>query len=308
MQLRHSILKVLAYFDLFSYPLTVEDILFFLDRRVEKSELAGALELLTDEGHLFRLSAFYSLRDDPAMAERRLRGNRNAQRLLTIASKGSRLLFRCPFVRGVGISGSLSKNFADEHADIDYFIITRANRLWIARTLMHFFKKLNFLIGRQDWYCMNYYVDEDALEINEKNIFTATELITLIPVCGNGALENFFDANEWATGYLPNYGLKKANMRPSNPRFWLKNLVERLLDNRLGDRLDDFLLSLTTRRWTKKADNGAVTRKGDLMRLQTGKHIARPDPSLLQARILTQYNDKMKGLAAKWPDLFYATR
>ena len=215
-----------------------------------------------------------------------------------------------PFVRGVGISGlAIKRIFADEHADIDYFIITRANRLWIARTLMHFFKKLNFLIGRQDWYCMNYYVDEDALEINERNIFTATELITLVPVCGNGVLEDFFDDNGWATGYLPNYDLKKAmNMRPTNPRSWLKNLIERLLDNRLGDMLDNYLLSLTTRRWTKKAGNGALTKKGDPMRLQTGKHIARPDPSLLQARILTQYNDKMKGLAAKWPGSFYATR
>lgn len=308
MKLRHSILKVLVYFDLFNYPLTVEDILFFLDRRVEKRELADELEELIDDGHVFRLSAFYSLQDDPALVERRLRGNRNAQRLLTIAAKGSRLLFRFPFVRGVGISGSLSKNFADENADIDYFIITQANRLWIARTLMHFFKKLNFLIGRQDWYCMNYYVDEDALEIKEKNIFIATELITLMPVCGNGVLEDFFDANDWATGYFPNYSLKKANMRPSNPRSWFKNLIERLLDNRLGDKLDNFFLSLTTSRWTKKADNGAVTKKGDRMRLQTGKHIARPDPGLLQARILTQYNDKMKGLAAKWPDLFYATR
>src|SRR6202022_4223033 len=95
-------------------------------------------------------------------------------------------------------------------SDIDFFIITKANRLWIARTLMHLFKKLTFLTGHQGWYCMNYYVDEEALQIEEKNIFTATELITLLPVCGNGTMEEFFRANNWASSYFPNYAIRTA--------------------------------------------------------------------------------------------------
>jgi hypothetical protein len=85
----------------------------------------------------------------------------------------------------------LSKNFADERADIDYFVVTKANRLWIARTLMHLFKKLTFLVGKQHYFCMNYFVDEEALTIQEKNLFTAVEVATLIPVCGNGSMESF---------------------------------------------------------------------------------------------------------------------
>jgi hypothetical protein len=151
---------------------------------------------------------------------------------------------------------------------------------------------------------MNYYVDEDALKIEEMNIFTATELITLMPVCGNGALERFFDANDWACAYLPNYAGKKASIRATHPGSWFKSIVERLLNNRLGDRLDNFLLSLTTRRWAKKTSAGALNKKGDRMILQTGKHFSRPDPSLLQARIMTWFNNRMKTLAAKWPEFF----
>jgi predicted nucleotidyltransferase len=33
-----------------------------------------------------------------------------------------------PYIRGIAISGSLSKNFADENSDLDFFIITAANR------------------------------------------------------------------------------------------------------------------------------------------------------------------------------------
>lgn len=299
-------MKVVAYFDLFDYPLALEDILFFLDRPTDRKDLALTLDALVKARSLFRLGAFYSLRNDHRLVERRLKGNLHAQRLLAIAAKGSRLLFRFPYVRGIGISGSLSKNFADENADIDYFIITSANRLWIARTLMHLFKKLNFLIGRQDWYCMNYFVDEEALKIEEKNIFTATELVTLMPVCGNGVLEKFFDANDWAAAYFPSYGSKKETMRVSHPNSWFKTIVEWLLDNRIGERLDNFLMALTTRRWKKKTDVGARNKKGDRMSLLTDKHYSRPDPAFLQARIMSFFNDRMRNLEAKWPDYFAA--
>src|SRR6202000_1190878 len=151
------------------------------------------------------IGPYYSLKNDPSLAQRRHQGEVRADKLLTTAKRNARLLYQFPFVRGVCISGSLSKRCADERADIDYFIITRSNRLWIARTLMHLFKKLTYLRGRQHRYCMNYFVDEDALEIREKNIFTATELITLLPASGNTGLNKVFQANDWTTSYYPQY-------------------------------------------------------------------------------------------------------
>ena len=52
-----------------------------------------------------------------------------AATLLARAEKIAKLFYKFPYVRAVGVSGSVSKNFADENADIDYFIITKANRL-----------------------------------------------------------------------------------------------------------------------------------------------------------------------------------
>src|SRR5882757_10031709 len=217
MPLRSSILKVLAYFDLFNYPVSAEEILFFLDQDVQAPELDRVLEALIAGKYLFRLDRFYSLRDDPRAAERRIRGNKHAAELLVIADRVSRFLYQFPYVRGIGISGSLSKHFADENADIDYFIITRSNRLWIARSFMHLFKKWSFLTGKQHWYCMNYYVDEEALEIKERNIFTATEMITLLPASGNGGLVKFFDANDWTAHYFPHYRTRQKEAKGPVP-------------------------------------------------------------------------------------------
>jgi len=296
MPLRPSILKVVAYFDLFSYPVTPEEIHFFLDREVPVSALASELEAMVIEKCLFRLGTFYSLQNDPTLADRRVKGNRHADELLLIADKISRFLYQFPYVRGIGISGSLSKHYADEDADIDYFIITRSNRLWIARTFMHLFKKWSFIRGRQHWYCMNYFIDEEALEIEEKNIFTATELITLLPACGNGGLVKFFDANNWVASFLPHYKHRRSMIPPNPPaRFW-KRTLENLLNGSAGDRLDDFFRRLTTRRWNKKEQRGALDGKGHRMSLKTDKHCSRPNPEMLQRRILDHYNGKLKEL------------
>ena len=300
MPLRSSILKVVAYFDLFNYPVSAEEILFFLDQEVSESALNQALEALADGKHLFRLGSFYSLRDDVRAAERRIRGNQHAAELLVIANRVSRFLYQFPYVRGVGISGSLSKHYAEEGADIDYFIITRSNRLWIARTFMHLFKKWSYLTGKQHWYCMNYYVDEEALEIAEKNIFTATEQITLLPACGNGGLVKFFDANNWATDYFPHYRQRQREAAIYPPPGLLKRLLEKLFDNKAGDRLDDFFRRLTSRRWKDKEERGVLNEKGNRMSLKTDKHSSRPNPEVFQQKILTVYSEKLKEFEVKW--------
>jgi len=300
MPLRASILKVLAYFDLFDYPVLAEEILYFLDIKTEEPELNAELAVLTAEKCLFRTGDLYSLQDNPALAERRIRGNRRADELLPVAARISRLLYQFPYVRGIGISGSLSKHYADENADIDYFIITRSNRLWIARTFMHLFKKLSYLRGRQHWYCMNYYIDEEALEIKEKNIFTATEMFTLLPASGNGGLVKFFDANDWTMTYFPHY--RDRPRQPSEPAHssFLKKALEKLFDNRFGDRLDDFLQRLTSRRWKKKEDRGDLNDHGLRISLQNEKHFSRPNPRVFQKKVLSAYTQKLNELEGKW--------
>ncbi len=296
MELKSSILKVLAYFDLFDYPISGQEILFFLDCEAAEPELSAALRSLLEERHIFRLDGFYSLHDDQSLVTRRLKGNAHAEELLSIAARNSRRLFNFPFVRSVSISGSLSKNFADERADIDYFIITSPNRLWIARTLMHLYKKFTFLTGRQHMYCMNYYIDEHALEIQEKNAFTAIEILTLKPFCGNGAVDNFYRKNDWTSDYYPNGspGMGSKRLATTDGRF--KRFIESLFANAFGDWLDNYFLRLTSARWKKKEDEGKLNNKGIRMGLRTGKHYSKPNPAFFQEKLLARYTMKLRSL------------
>ncbi|MGH2644856.1 MAG: hypothetical protein ACRDE2_12965, partial [Chitinophagaceae bacterium] len=207
----------------------------------------------------------------------------------------SRFLFKFPFVRGISISGSLSKGFSDEKSDIDYFIITASGRLWIARTLLHLLKKLTYLYGAQHRYCMNYFVDEDNLEIEEKNLFTAIETVTLLPVCGDGAQENFFASNIWTKDYLPNCRIAADGLYVGR-RMIIKKIGEAFFNNRFGEWVDDILMKITYHRWVRKEQNHRLNIKGNRMGINCKKHCCKPNPVYFQKEILKKYRDKLKEL------------
>ncbi|HET9825584.1 MAG TPA: hypothetical protein VFP87_09620, partial [Chitinophagaceae bacterium] len=207
-------------------------------------------------------------------------------------------LYKFPYVRGVAVSGSLSKNYADKKADIDFFIITKANRLWIARTILHLFKKVTFLIGHQHYYCMNYFIDEEALAIEEKNIYTATEVITLLPVAGPRGLDNFFQANVWSREWFPGY-VPDQTVEISDVSSLFKKIGEKIFDGNIGDLFDNYLFRWTTRRWKKKEMLKLKNAKGRIMNLLTGKHFSKSDPGAFQQKIVSQHHDKIEKLKVR---------
>ena len=294
----NAILKVLSYFDIFHYPLSVEEIICFLNDKTDKYAVTATLEELLEERRIFKHDDFYSLQNDRSLIVKRKSGNERAQALLKTAIKISSFLFQFPYVRGIGISGSLSKNVANENADIDFFIITKSNRLWIARTMMHLFKKFTFLVGKQHWFCMNYFVDEQALKIQEQNVFTATEVMTLLPVCGNGTLKKFFDANEWAQIYFPNYQLCTDSLKKAKSSV-IKKFLEAVFDNKFGEKLDDYLMKKTSSRWLKKEQLQKRNIKGNLMGLRAGKHFSKPNPEFFQQKVLMLYETKLREIHKK---------
>src|SRR5580700_11330519 len=232
--IKRDILATLAYFNLFDYPLRKSEIFIFLGHCDDFPEFECGLRELQNESAIFKIGEFYSLHNNYSLASRRYRGNEKATVMLRKADKAASILSAFPFVRGIAVSGSLSKYFADENTDIDFFIITSANRLWIARTFLHIFKKFTYLLNMQDLFCMNYFIDEAELGIIEKNIYTATEIATILPLSGSKIFDAFFKANTWARSFFPN---KYMYMPPPKEikRTWFKYLVEKILNNRLGN-------------------------------------------------------------------------
>jgi Nucleotidyltransferase domain len=295
-QLQQNILKVLSYFDIFNYPLLAAEITCYLEVPSSIHHVNKELETLQQKNLVFKLDEFYSLKDDIFMAIRRRDGNRLAVPEMEKAKKAAALLYQFPFVKGLAISGSLSKNFADENSDIDFFIITKANRLWIARTLMHIFYKWAAFRKQQRLFCMNYYVDETALEIPEKNIFTAMEIVTLIPLKGSDCISRFMDANKWTKSYFPETAIKEQTGMPDKKGL-LGRIAEKLLSGNWGNALDNWLLALTGKHWQQKKQQLKVNNKGIFTSMLADKHYAKPDPKNFQHKILLQYETRVKNIS-----------
>jgi hypothetical protein len=294
--LKQSILKVIAYFDVFDYPVTVEEIKFFLDRPFTQTELDFTLQNLQGYNLVYRFNKFYSLRNEYALVDRRIKGNLLAEKKLRKAEKIAHFLTRFPYIKGVAISGSLSKNFAYKGSDIDFFIITAVNRLWTARMFFTVFYKMATLAGFKNWFCLNYFIDEAALEIPEKNVYTAVEIATLMPKQGIALFEEFYIKNKWVCSYLPNYtpGHKPA-VTKNGP--YVKRFIQWLLNGKTGDNLDDALMRFYSRRWEKLMQQKKFAMNGfQLGSYVAGKHVCKPIPHFFQEKILTRFAEKMTAL------------
>ena len=291
-EIKKNIIATLAYFDMFNYPLTRAEVYLFLNKKYDYEFFDDGLKCLLNDGIIYQFDRFYCLRNDHYLIVKRKEGNKKAIELIKIAEKVGNMLIRFPYVRGIAISGSLSKNFADDYSDIDLFIITAKNRLWIARTIMHCFKKLTFLVNKEHYFCMNYYIDEEQLEINEKNIYTAIEIGTLIPLHGDTIFEKFYAVNSWTRNFLPNKNMRIASAKPVKTSF-LKNLIELLLNIPPGNTIDSMFMKITAGRWSKKTLLKKLNNHGLLMGMLTAKHYAKPDPANFQSKLLARYERKV---------------
>lgn len=290
-----NILKTLGYFDLFRYPLTAVEIRLFNQCDIDAATINIGLEELLLEGCVFRLDEFYALHNDEQLVSRRRKGNDLAAMQMKTARQVAKFLAGFPYVKAIAVSGSLSKNFATHKTDIDFFVITAANRLWIARTCMHLYKKLTFIRGRQNWFCMNYYVDEAAMEIEEKNIFTAVEIVTLLPMHGKESLHDFMEKNRWTNSFFP-LKVFNNNSAADCSKGLFSKLLEKFFSGKLGDFADKKLMQVTEKRWRRKEDRKALNSRGGLMGMCIGRHFSKPDPKNFQDKVVKAYRENMEAM------------
>ena len=77
---------------------------------------------------------------------------------------------------------------------------------------------------------------------------------------------------------------------------FLKWLAELLLNNPLGNAIDDALMKVTARRWMAKTMNQQRNAKGAIMAMDVNKHYSKPDPRNFQYKLLAQYRQKLANI------------
>lgn len=123
-----------------------------------------------------------------------------------------------PTITLVAVTGSLAVDNARVDDDLDFFIITSADILWLTRPLVILFLKALGLRRPTslpehhssivaDKVCDNLWLDETALALpeNKRNLYTAHEVLQAKPLFDRGnTYAKFILANQWASKYLAN--------------------------------------------------------------------------------------------------------
>ena len=291
--LQQSVIKTLLYYDIFNYPLKAAEVYRFLPTNsVRPNDVEEALGQLCNSQLVFRFDEFFSIQNNVENIIRRKKGNAFAQKSSSIAVRRAKLIANFPFVRAVFASGSFSKGYMDDKSDLDFFIITSPGRLWIARTFIVLFKRL-FFLNSHKYFCCNYFIDTDHLEIEEKNLFTATELATLIPLQGTSLYSRMMSHNHWLLNFFPNYEIKTVENTTPIETSSFKLVLENILKGKIWNPLEKFFMRITLRRW-----RGLYEKKYHVndfnIAFKSNEHTSKNHPNHYQQKVIRCYDEKLK--------------
>ncbi|MDD3679752.1 MAG: hypothetical protein PHX72_02780 [Candidatus Shapirobacteria bacterium] len=211
LSLTEAILAALAYSDLFSYPLTSEEVWFWLPKKATQKTVVDQLRLLVDQGRISYQAPFYFLNQAEIITSRRKKEVVSKQKMLQ-AKKISRQLARFSWVGLVAISGNLAMRAAESDDDIDFLIIAPIGHLYRARLISVLVTEAWGLRRRPnqqlapDKVCLNLFLEADNLLLPpfRRDFYTAHEALQLLPISGNNDFyQKFLFDNGWLADYLP---------------------------------------------------------------------------------------------------------
>ncbi|QQS44678.1 hypothetical protein IPM65_03720 [Candidatus Roizmanbacteria bacterium] len=231
--MKAEILHVLSYYELFEYPPTIEEIYYSLKIKTSFDEIESALVQLINRGQVFTKGQRYAKkREIIVLFQSKMR---YSKKLTADFTKIHKVFTSFPTIQLVGISGSLSMLDADQSDDIDLFVVTAKDTLWLTRLYVLIVTRFLSLLGNYiaQKLCWNIFMEEECLTLPPKkqNEYTAHELIQLKIVYEKHLTSQKLQShNAWILKILPNvqinYHQNKSDYRASGKSKILKYFDE----------------------------------------------------------------------------------
>ena len=211
-----SVNSTLEYFQQFHYPPTIEEIYIFLNVKIDYKFFLKNIYKLEKEKVIVILDkrVYVEINENKNYLKRYKYSND----LLEKSNNYLLLLKYVPTVKLLGISGSLSMKNGAVGSDIDLFIITSNNCIWLTRSIILLYKKILSLtqpyIGNR--LCFNIIFASNGLALPnfKRSEYTAHEILQLKVLINKECMyENFLQANNWVLQYYPNVQIKLENIQ-----------------------------------------------------------------------------------------------
>ena len=277
-----SIVRVVTFFDLFSYPLTEIEIWERLDFACEFDKFLEALKVV---GGLESKNGLYFLKGREGIVKKRQKQYIVSQKKWQIARRAAKIL---RFVSGVKMVAVCNNFSYKKDSDIDVFIVVKKNRMWLTRLKVTFNIHLAGLRrhGKKvaNRICLSFYVSEDGMNLeglmlksNRGNdamyndpyfVFWMADLMpfyTAGTFCGDEVIRRFWRKNKWFKKALPNFSPVKVSQRIRVEDGFFSSLVKRvhriLFDKFLGGFFEKVARSLQKKKMSK--NKHSLSRKDD---------------------------------------------
>jgi predicted nucleotidyltransferase len=275
--LKNRILFTLKFFDLQDYPLTLFELHKFLLPEMDELKLnidanfeiinalkqpnlrVGMGEILESlekecEGLVENYKGFFYLLNRQQIVKKRLENYLFAVKREKHIRKWVKVLRHIPYVRAAALSGSQAMGIPKENSDIDLLIITELKFMWLARTLVTAYFQI---IGLRRYgskianrFCLNHYL-AGAKKIDQlKNLYTAMEYIKLRQLVYSHKIYEFQNNNiGWIRQFFPHFSQKSEKEEAQSA---VQKLLEKVLNNRFGNWLENFFKKTQLRRIQKE--------------------------------------------------------
>jgi len=173
----------------------------------------------------------YLLTNNTQSIASRFEREKISQAKLESATSFANLLKRLvPFIRTIAVTGSVAYGSADKWDDVDLFIVTERNRLWISTFLMLVQIRLYKIFGLRAAhllpFCLSYLHDEEGFSNESRRSRTsalfARELLKAKPVAGTEKYRELLEKNTWvgdfySTPYRETLRLLESSLEGDGP-------------------------------------------------------------------------------------------
>ncbi len=224
-----DIFKIVAWFDVFDHVIREEELRIHLNPPFVKEDfqavspplIKGVRGICSKDGYLF-------LAGKENLLQKRKISDEISKKLWKRINFYTPLFKRIPFIKMIAVCNTLAFGCPDSDSDIDLFIITEKNRLFISRTILTLLTSIlgirrhgNKVKAR---FCLSFWISEEAMDFEKIQIkggdpYLAFWALTLKPIFGEETYKKFLEINQkWINDRIHlNPSFVKEGKNPPNP-------------------------------------------------------------------------------------------
>ena len=229
-KLQKAICQTIVFFAMFDYPLTTFEIWKYSSVKCSFYDIL--IELENKLSNIQNKNGQYFLNSNTQALYKRNRRYNYTDRKFRQALRISHLFKFIPWIKMIAIGNIIGDHNMKNNGDIDFFIISEKNKIWLTRFFCTLIAKiLNKRPQKnktKDTICLSFYITENNLNLknlmlNKNDLYFVYWLACLTPIYDtDNYYQKLITTNFWLKDYLPNWQIKQAGPRRTITKKYFK--------------------------------------------------------------------------------------